>query len=448
MNQLLASVIIPLWNGRDYIERCLSTVLAQDYSALEVIVVDNASGDNSADLVAEKFPSVRLIRNKQNLGFAGGVNVGLRAARGEVMILLNQDTFVEPGWLRALVSGLLDMPDGGIAGCKILNVGAQIIQHAGGYLTKPRALPGHVGHNEIDTGQYNQVTDADFVTGGAMAIHRRVVEAIGYFDEAFFFYFEDVDYCYRARAAGFRVVYIPSAVLYHHDKASLGAGTISYYTRFHTSRLQFALKHWGTSYFISELQPQEWMDLEYPASPQERLGLRQAYQTVFEGVGGMSKELSIETADPAKLLSLLSELRQRIYASYPADALHLPADATSLTSLNAGESLPERWWEVRDHRFVSAVPLVGPIIAGFRQLWHSISTKWSIHIVLQQQNKVNRLLVERLQTQEQLLEIQGQILRAIDHDQTRLTTQLVEATLRLKKLEALLPNLVNQKDRL
>ena len=96
-----ASVIVLSWNGMDYLEDCLKAVLSQDYAGFEVIVVDNGSTDGSADLVAERFPQVQLIRNERNLGFAAGNNVGLQAATGDVLILLNQDTVVQPGWLAA-----------------------------------------------------------------------------------------------------------------------------------------------------------------------------------------------------------------------------------------------------------------------------------------------------------------------------------------------------------
>jgi glycosyltransferase involved in cell wall biosynthesis len=97
------SIVVPAWNGRSYLPACLEALLTQAYPDFEVIVVDNASTDGSADLVAEKYPLARLIRNKRNLGFSGGCNAGMRAAQGEAIILLNQDTRVFPGWLTALV---------------------------------------------------------------------------------------------------------------------------------------------------------------------------------------------------------------------------------------------------------------------------------------------------------------------------------------------------------
>lgn len=424
MNQApSASIIIPTWNGIAYIEDCLDSLLAQDYPEFEVIIVDNASSDGTPEWVAEHFPMVTLICNKRNLGFAGGVNAGLRAARGEVLMLFNQDAVAEPGWLWALVLGLLAAPDIGIAGCKILGIDGQIIQHAGGYLAMPQALPGHRGLGQLDAGQYDQSMDVEYVSGAAVAVRRDVLETIGYLDENFFFYFEDVDYCYRARAAGFRVIYVPTAKVRHYGKTSLGEGTVAYHARYHISRLQFVIKHWGISYFVSDLQPAECAWVKSITGP-EWAGLRRAYQRILEGAGRMVSDLPVDNDTQVELLNALQELRQQVYAAYSANALRLSGQSS-------GEQAPEaeHWWEVQERPFVSSVPFVGPLIAGIRTLWNSISTKWFVRGILQQQNQVNHILAKRS-------EMQSQIWSELDRDQTRLTTQLAEIIFRLEKIEA------------
>src|SRR5690606_7521656 len=115
---LLASVVVPLWNGLEHIEECLSSLLQQTYTPLEIIVVDNGSTDGSAEVVERHFETVRLLRNEQNLGFSAACNRGLEAARGEILLLLNQDTIVEPDWVEALARGLDTTPDTGIVGSK------------------------------------------------------------------------------------------------------------------------------------------------------------------------------------------------------------------------------------------------------------------------------------------------------------------------------------------
>ena len=418
-----ASIIIPAWNGKEYIDDCLNSLLAQDYPDFEVIVVDNGSSDATPDWVAEHFPTVTVIRNERNLGFAGGVNVGLRVARGEVFILFNQDAVAEPGWLAALVSGLLAAPDIGIAGCKILDIDGKTIQHAGGYLTMPQALPSHFGIGQAETGQYDQSKDVDFVTGAAFAIRREVLQSIGFLDESFYFYFEDVDYCYRARAAGFRIVYLPDAVLRHHGKASLGDGTVTYHTYYHTSRLQFVLKHQGVPFFISHFRSAERAWLRGGISPEESAGLRQAYQNMREGAVWIINGLSPDDDTYVELLSALSGLRQQVYVACSIEAF-FPLDEKPRSQ----ESSPHPWWEVQERPFVSSVPIIGPLIAWFRTLWNSVSTKWFVRDMRQQQNEVNRIVVKHLDTH-------AQVTRDFDQEHNHLIRRLDKILCRLDEIE-------------
>jgi GT2 family glycosyltransferase len=179
------SIIVPTWNGRRYIDNCLNSLLRQAYPSLEVIVVDNASTDGTPQVIAEHFPTVKLIHNDRNLGFSGGVNVGLRTAEGDALIFFNQDAAAEPEWLRLLISGLYAAPDIGVVGCRILNLEDQTIQHAAGYLNLPRALPASLNVDQSETDQDCQPVDVEFVTGAAFGLHRRVFEAIGGLDDIF-----------------------------------------------------------------------------------------------------------------------------------------------------------------------------------------------------------------------------------------------------------------------
>jgi GT2 family glycosyltransferase len=220
--------------------------LAQDYPDFEIIVVDNGSTDGSADFVAERYPQVRLIRNERNLGFAAGNNVGLRAATGDVLVLLNQDTVVQAGWLAALTEALQKYPDVGVVGAKVLNMDGHTLQHAGGYIEPDLALGQHYGHGEMDRGQYNNARQVEFVTGAAMAFKREVLSKVGELDEGFFpGYFEDVDFCYRAREANYTVWYAPQAVLYHHESASMREDSYRGHCYYYRNRLRFVLKHYS-----------------------------------------------------------------------------------------------------------------------------------------------------------------------------------------------------------
>jgi GT2 family glycosyltransferase len=252
-----ASVIVLSWNGMDYLEACLNAVLSQDYPDFEIIVVDNDSVDGSANFVAERYPQVQLIRNERNLGFAAGNNVGLRAAAGDILVLLNQDTAVQPGWLAALATTLEDETVG-IVGCKILYPDGETIQHAGGYLDWPLGLSFHHGCEERDTGQYDQARDVEYVTAAAMGIRRSVLATTGPFDEGFFpGYFEDADLCFRAQAAGYRVVYTPDAVVVHHESGSFERTLHGKPYLVFRSRFRFIFKHYTPAQIAEEFVPHQ-----------------------------------------------------------------------------------------------------------------------------------------------------------------------------------------------
>ena len=214
-------MIVPVWNGKLFLPNCLDALEPQLGTVHEVIAVDNGSTDGSAELIAERYPRVRLIRNPQNLGFAQACNVGMRAAIGDVVVLLNQDTRVEPGWLASLQLAFVST-DAGVVGCKILSADDRSLLHAGGYVHDLFGVPFHYGKDDSsDVGQWDTPREVEYVTGAAMAIHRRVFERIGLLDERFFpAYYEDVDFCFRVRAVGLKVLYWPDAVVLHHESTS------------------------------------------------------------------------------------------------------------------------------------------------------------------------------------------------------------------------------------
>jgi GT2 family glycosyltransferase len=208
---LQASLIIPVWNGAGVVLDCLRALYAHSGAhLLEVIAVDNASPDISAQLMRGNFPQVTVLRQPTNLGFAGGVNAGLDAAHGELFVLLNQDCLVQPGWLDAVIQALHDHPEMGIAGCTIFNPDGSL-NHAGAFIRRPEAVGEHLTDRVGDAPQ-----PVDYVTGAAMVIRRSTWDAIGRFDEGFYpAYFEESDYCYRARGAGIATWYVPGAHVTH-----------------------------------------------------------------------------------------------------------------------------------------------------------------------------------------------------------------------------------------
>jgi GT2 family glycosyltransferase len=215
------SVVIVNYNGRRWLEACLSAVLAQDAAGIEVILVDNHSSDGSLDLVRERFPDVRLAPAESNLGFAGGNNFGAAVARGRYLAFLNNDTVPSRGWASALKRPLEADATVGLTTSQIVYLhDPSIVDSAGdGYLRAGGAFKRFHGQPAALAGESCDVFGA---CGAACMVRRDLFEALGGFDEDFFMVYEDVDLSFRARLAGFRCVYVPEAVVRHAGSASLG----------------------------------------------------------------------------------------------------------------------------------------------------------------------------------------------------------------------------------
>ena len=230
MSKPRASIVIPNWNGWHLLKPCLESLDAQDCrDALEVIVVDNASGDGSVEAIREGYPDVRLLVMDENLGFAGGTNAGFAAAHGEVLIALNNDTEAAPDWASRLLRALERHPDAGMAAPRMMVYDSPTKIHSAGDLYGVDGIPNSRGVWEQFGPPYDQEAYVFGACGGAAAYRREMVEQIGSFDEAFFMYCEDVDLNWRAQLAGYRCVYVPDAVVRHHISATGGGVLSSYY---------------------------------------------------------------------------------------------------------------------------------------------------------------------------------------------------------------------------
>lgn len=207
------SVIIPSWNGRDLLQICLAALARQTYRDFETIVVDGGSTDGSVEWLRTTHPEVRIIQLPSNRGFAAAVNVGIQAARGEALVLLNNDTEAEAGWLAALVAAFDDDPDAGILASRVIQYhDRDRIDSAG---DKLGLLADQIGHGLPDGPEYGVRRYVLSACAAAAAYRRTVFERIGVFDERFVSYLEDVDIGVRAAYAGFRTLYVPDAVVYH-----------------------------------------------------------------------------------------------------------------------------------------------------------------------------------------------------------------------------------------
>jgi GT2 family glycosyltransferase len=227
------SIVIVSWNGRQHLEACLTGVAAQTGVASETILVDNGSTDGTAEFVRERFPWVRLVQVPENLGFAGGNNVGVRHAQGRYVALLNNDTSADPGWLRTLLSGVDESAGYVLATSRIVYMhDPEVIDSAGdGLLRWGGAFKRHHGASVSAA----TVTDEVFgVCGAACLMPKAVFDELGGFDEDFFASHEDVDLSYRARLRGYRCRYVANAVVRHVGSATLG--TMSPFSVFHGQR--------------------------------------------------------------------------------------------------------------------------------------------------------------------------------------------------------------------
>lgn len=210
----LISVIIVNHNGREDLERCLHSLRDACGTRTEIIVVDNASTDGSAEYLDRLFTEVRLIRSRVNMGFGAGNNLGARIAKGQYLAFLNPDTLVEPGWLAALLDALQSDDQVGLVTSRILLLQDPGRVNACGNEIHLSGLTLCRGMNARRE-QYDQPAEVGAVSGAAFLIRRDVFEVLGGFDEDFHLYVEDTDLSWRARLAGYRCLYIPDSVVYH-----------------------------------------------------------------------------------------------------------------------------------------------------------------------------------------------------------------------------------------
>ncbi len=219
----MISVVITNYNGRRYLPDCLSSLADQTYRDFETILVDNGSTDGSVEFVEENYPGVRIVRNRENQGFAGGTNAGIRAARGEYVLTLNNDTRAEPGFIEHLWNAMDIDPAVGMCAAKMLFPDGSI--NSTGICISRSGAAWDRGMYEPDRGQYDRPDEVFGPCAGAALYRREMLDEVGLFDEDFFCYMEDVDLAFRARLAGWACRYVPEARIYHYHGGTAGVGT-------------------------------------------------------------------------------------------------------------------------------------------------------------------------------------------------------------------------------
>ena len=250
----LVSVLILNVNGLSHLDTCLKSVMMTNYPNLEVVLVDNGSTDRSVDYVAKNYPNVKIITNGKNLGFAAGNNVGIKKAKGDYVILLNNDTEVDPNWVKEMVH--VAESDPLIAACqpKILNfydrTKFEYAGGAGGFIDMygyPLARGRVFEYVERDHGQYDDSSDIFWASGTAMLIRRSALNRTGLLDESFFIYHEETDLCWRFHLSGYRVVFVPSAKIFHKGGATFKRKPYASWYLLHRNDFIMLLKNYSTA---------------------------------------------------------------------------------------------------------------------------------------------------------------------------------------------------------
>jgi hypothetical protein len=216
------SVLVLNYNGKRFLEPCFKSILADATGDVEVVLVDNGSTDGSAELVRVLFPAVRVIRHEQNLGFARGYNEAVKQTNAGILVLLNNDTVVKPGWLKGLVAPLLAEGNTTITTSKVLFMGTDMVNGAGGMMTLWMGCRERLLGLPADDPQVNAVAHPFFAFGASMAIKREVFDQLNGFDEQMFAYGEDLDISWRARLAGYEITYTPESEVFHHFSGTWG----------------------------------------------------------------------------------------------------------------------------------------------------------------------------------------------------------------------------------
>lgn len=239
------SIVIPLYNKFELTVACLKSISQHVSSGItyEVIVVDNASSDKTPSLAKRK--NITYIRNKENLGFVDGCNVGAKRARGTYVVFLNNDAVVAKGWLESLYSTIDSDETIGVAGSKIVYPDGRL-QEAGGVIFSDGSGNNYGKFNHPDRYQYNYIREVDYCSGASLIIRKTLFNTFGGFDRLYApAYYEDTDLCFKTREAGLRVVYQPKSLIYHIEGATAGTSTSSGFKKYQTINRKKFVKRWG-----------------------------------------------------------------------------------------------------------------------------------------------------------------------------------------------------------
>ncbi len=255
------SIIIVNWNGEAHLKKCIPTLEKIDYPNFEIIFVDNASKDQSIDLIKDfakkmrqKNVKIHTVVNKKNLGFAGGNNAALSSVTGKYVLLLNNDTTVTKNFIKELVNAIEKNPNVDCVQSKILSMDyPEKLDSVGAYLTNTGFLY-HYGYFQKNKLSYDSTRELYTAKGACMMVKKEVIDRVGLFDSDFFAYFEESDFCHRIWLSGGKVVYAPKSVIYHKVGGTSNSMNNSF-IQFHSfkNRINSYIKNLGTFELIKIL---------------------------------------------------------------------------------------------------------------------------------------------------------------------------------------------------
>lgn len=254
------SIIIVNWNTSDYLRACLESIEAHRLDGeCEVIVVDNASTDGSSELVRASFPDAKLIANAENLGYAEGNNLGIQASQGRFVLLLNPDTEVKTGSLNALARFGDSHPEAAAVGCRLVGRGGRIQRSCRSfpdprgvlfeYLRLSYLFPKSrlFGSYRMTWFDYKSEIEVDQPMGSCLLLSRKAIADVGRFDKEFPIFFNEVDWCYRAKQKGWKIYFTPEAEVFHHGGTATRQLRVKMVGESHRSMQKFYHKHYRES---------------------------------------------------------------------------------------------------------------------------------------------------------------------------------------------------------
>ncbi|MGE5683197.1 MAG: glycosyltransferase [Bacillota bacterium] len=291
MNNIDLSIIIVNFNVKEFLQNLLNSIQrSSPQTSKEIIVIDNASDDGSVEIIKEKYPYVKLIANKKNLGFGAANNMGLEMAKGEYILLINPDTIVQEDTFDKLIKFFERTPEAGLAGCKVLNSDGTL------QLACRRSFPGPWTSFCKVTGlstlfpksrifakynltylDENQTHEVDAISGAFMMMKREVYLSVGGFDPQFFMYGEDLDLCYRIQKAGFKVYYVHETQIIHYKGESTKRSSMDETKVFYDAMHLFVKKHFSSSFIVEVI-------LQFAIVLRKTLAFVNIYRLVFIAV--------------------------------------------------------------------------------------------------------------------------------------------------------------------